>query len=131
MKKYNHPIKNMKLKKLGNSFLFAFRGFKELLITEQNMRIHVGISVIVILLMFLLETTLEEKAILLFTIAFVISAEIINSVLERVVDIIRPRLHQDAKKIKDAMAAFVLLFSLIAGIIGLLIFIPKLIEVIN
>lgn len=121
----------MKLKKLGNSFLFAFRGFKELLITEQNMRIHVGISVIVILLMFLLETTLEEKAILLFTIAFVISAEIINSVLERVVDIIRPRLHQDAKKIKDAMAAFVLLFSLIAGIIGLLIFIPKLIEVIN
>lgn len=121
----------MKLLKLKNSFRFALRGFRDMLATEQNMRIHVGVSVIVCIAMFVLPTSVEEKAILLFTIGFVISAEIINTVVERVVDIIRPRLHADAKKIKDAMAAFVLLFSLIAIVIGLLILAPKIIEVIN
>lgn len=117
--------------RLIKSFKYAWKGFVDILKTEQNFRFHVFAAVIVLILMFVLETTVVEKSILVMAMLFVFSAEIINSVLERVIDMLRPRLHPEARAMKDIMAAFVLLFAAGSAFIGLIIFVPKIIAQFN
>ena len=57
--------------------------------------------------------------------------EIINTIFERLLDLLKPRLHQYVKDIKDMTAAAVFISSLAAIIIGLIIFLPPLIQLFN
>ena len=112
--------------RIGKSFKYAIKGiiysFKE----EQNFRFHIFSAIFVFVLMFVLDTSLLEKIFLIFLIGLVVIAELINSIFERIVDIIKPRLHPYAKKIKDMAAAIVLIAAMVSFICGLMIFIPKL-----
>jgi len=65
-----------------------------------------------------------EAIILILIIMFVLIFELINTVVERVVDILKPRVHPYAKLVKDLMAAAVLISSIMAVVIGLIIFLP-------
>lgn len=113
------------------SFKYAIKGIIYSFREEQNFRFHIFSAVIVVVLMFVFNTTLLEKAFLVFLIGLVIIAELVNSICERIVDIIKPRLHPYAKKIKDMTAAVVLIAAVVSLVCGLIIFIPKIIVFLN
>jgi len=112
------------LRKLGKSFRYAFRGLWYVFRNEQNFRIHVFAAIIVVLLMIYFQVALWQAIMLLMVIMVVIILELINTIFEKVVDILRPRIHYYAEVIKDVMAVTVLVSSLGALIIGVLIFAP-------
>ncbi|OLO38892.1 diacylglycerol kinase [Alkalihalophilus pseudofirmus] len=118
-------------KRLLRSFVYAWTGLKYVIRFEQNMRIHLIVSFIVIVLAFLLEVPLIHKIILLLVIGMVLSLEVMNTAIERTVDMITEDFHPKAKVAKDIAAAAVFIFSIISVLIGLSIFLPPIIERIN
>ena len=106
------------------SFGFAFAGIVQVF-TEQNFRIHVLAAAVVIVAGVLTPISIVEWMILIIVIALVLGAEMLNSAIERVVDIAMPDIHPIAKQAKDIAAGAVLVFAIASVIIGLLIFLPK------
>ncbi|MEA2097723.1 MAG: diacylglycerol kinase [Patescibacteria group bacterium] len=111
------------LRKFIKSFLYAIRGVR-CAFREQNFKVHIVFSIIVFVLILLFDPVVLEIAILVIIITFILVLEIINSIFERIVDILQPRVHPHAKTIKDMMAAAVLVASLGSFFVGLLIFLP-------
>lgn len=118
----------MKNKKLINSFKYAFSGVISAFKTERNMKIHVSVMILVILcgIIFKLETWEWIVCICLF--ALVIGGELFNTAIEIVVDLAMPKINDKAKKSKDIAAGGVLVLAIGSAIIGLIIFIPKIIN---
>jgi len=114
--------------RLKKSFSFAFNGLNIIVKKEQNFHIHFLIAGLVIILGFIFQIHVWEWIILLLMIFFVILLEIVNTVIERLVDMLKPRVHIYAKEIKDIMSAAVLFAAVFSIIIGLLIFIPNFLE---
>ena len=113
-------------KKLVRSFRYAFRGFWYVFKNEQNVRLHLIASLLVIILMIYFQVTLWQAVILFLVMTMVLVLELINTIFERMTDILRPRIHYYVEVIKDIMAATVLVSSIGAVIIGILIFAPYL-----
>ncbi|MFA5871521.1 MAG: diacylglycerol kinase family protein [Parcubacteria group bacterium] len=113
-----------KIRKLFKSFRNAGKGLKYVLKNEQNFQLEILIGILVIILMFVFSIRGWEKIALFIVIFAVLVMELINTIMERVVDILKPRVHPYAQLIKDVMAAAVLLSSIGAVVIGLLIFYP-------
>ena len=111
-----------------HSFAVAFSGLKAVFQSEQNFRIHLVISVLALVCSFIFGITPTEWAIVLVLIGFVLCAEILNTAIEYLCDMISPKFHPEIKKIKDAGAAAVLFAAIIAVIVGCIIFIPYLIS---
>ena len=118
-------------KRLVNSFKYAFYGIKKTYIGEQNLRIHTGIAVLVILFGFLLKISYLEWLVCLILIGLVLMAEFFNTAIEYVVDLASPNVHPLAKAAKDTASAGVLMMAIISAIIGLIIFVPKIIDVVG
>jgi diacylglycerol kinase (ATP) len=114
-------------KKLSNSFAYAFKGIKQTFLLEQNMRIHIFVSIIVIICGFLFQISIVEWMFISLCIGLVFAAEMFNTAIENMVDYISLEKHPLAGKIKDLSAAAVLVCAFAAMIVGLLIFIPKII----
>ena len=117
------------LKKFFHSFTYPIKGLKYAYRNEQNLAVDVGIALIVIIAGFVLRVSISEWAILLLTIGLVISCELINTAIEAVVDLVTEEYHPLAKVAKDTSAAAVFIFAVIAVIVGLIIFLPKLIDI--
>lgn len=113
-------------KKLINSFKYAIEGFLSSFKTERNMKIHILAMAIVVVLGFYLKLNLIEWCIIVFAIILVISAELFNTAIETIVDMVSPEKNPKAKLAKDISAAAVLVLAIGAMIIGAIIFIPKL-----
>lgn len=111
-------------KKIFKSFRCAFRGLKYVLKNEQNFQIEALVGIFVVALMFLFPTRALEKIALFIVIFVVLVIELVNSMFERVVDILKPRIHPYAQLVKDITAAAVLLSSIGAVIVGIIIFWP-------
>ncbi len=116
------------LKKFLYSFKNAFQGFRWLLTTEQNGRVHVIVSISVIVIGLTVGLTPMEWSVIVLTIALVISGELFNTALEKLCDYVQPEHHSLIGRIKDMSAAAVLLLSVAAVIVGVLIFTPYLKE---
>ncbi|MFH1192399.1 MAG: diacylglycerol kinase [bacterium] len=114
------------LKNFKRSFKYAGKGIAEVFRKEQNFRIQIIISLLIVLISFYFRITVKEAVVVIFVIVFVLVLELINSAFERMVDILSPRIHDYAKDIKNIMAAMVLIASIGAAIIGVLIFWPYL-----
>ncbi len=112
--------------KLGKSFSYAWSGLSYVYSSQRNFRIQLVVGFLVIMAGVYFNLTRQEWIVILFLIALVLILEILNTVLETFVDILKPRIHHYVKIIKDLMAAVVLLASLIAFIIGIIIFLPYL-----
>ncbi|MBI4157642.1 diacylglycerol kinase family protein [Candidatus Woesebacteria bacterium] len=110
---------------LLKSFSFAFEGIKEALKEEPNFRIHILIGVIALILASFLGFSGTEWAILVFTIIFVLTLELINTAIEDTVNLIGKEISKEAKAAKDVMAAAVLLGAVLATLVGLILFLPK------
>lgn len=115
-----------KAKKLINSFKYAIEGFFTSFRTERNMKIHIVMMIVVIVMGIWLKISKVEWMICIILFAFVISAELFNTAIETVVDIVMPNKNEKAKIAKDVSAAAVLVLAIGAAIIGCMIFIPKL-----
>ena len=113
-------------KKLINSFKYAIEGFISSFKTERNMKIHILAMIIVIILGLYFKISTIEWCIVAIAVALVIGAELFNTTIETVVDMISPEKNPKAKLAKDISAAGVLVIAIGAAIIGIIIFIPKL-----
>lgn len=111
-------------RKMMRSFRYALKGLDLIFREEQSFRVQIAAAVAVVVVMFVLPVRNWEKVALILVISWVLVLELINSILERLVDILSPRVHLGVEAIKDIMAAAVFIASLTALIIGLLIFIP-------
>lgn len=116
------------IKSLGNSFKYAFQGIWASFKSERNMKIHVFMMIFVILCGFLLNINLGEWITCLILFALVIGAELFNTAIEAVVDMISLEKSPQAKLAKDISAGAVLVFAMASALIGLLIFVPKILE---
>lgn len=116
------------IKKLIKSFKFAVEGINYALNSDQNLIIHFIAALFVIVLSLLLRVSPFEMGILGVTILVVISAEMINSALEKVVDLVTREHRLEAKIAKDISAGMVLLTAFGSFIIGVLIFTPYIVK---
>jgi len=115
-------------KKLLKSFYFAFRGVFRLLRAEQNMRVHLLASVVVLFLSAYLRIELWQWIVMIMLITMVFILEILNTVFERFTDMLKPRVHGYVAEIKDMMSAAVLISAISSIIVGLLILVPYLLR---
>lgn len=93
--------------------------------TEINLRIHLLMTTIVLLGCYILEASFFEVLICLVLIGLVITTELINTAIEVVVDMVEPRYNPLAKIAKDTAAGAVLVIASTSAIIGVMIFLPK------
>lgn len=110
--------------KRGIGLKYALNGLKEAFLQERNFRIHLLIAILVICFSFYLKLDIIEWAIVLIMIHLVLIAELVNSLIERIIDYIKPEFHPNAKIIKDISAAVVLIAAIASIIVGLIIFMP-------
>ena len=115
------------IKKFLLSFTYPIKGLRYAYRNEQNLAVDVGVALLVTIAGFIFKLNLVEWVILALTIGLVISCELINTAIEAVVDLVTEDYHPLAKVAKDTAAAAVFVFAIIAVIVGLIIFLPKVI----
>ena len=115
------------IKKRIKSFAYAFAGLKVLFREEHNSWIHATAAVLAIAMGFIFRISPMEWIAVVIVIGMVFSAEIINSSLERTADFVKAERDDRKRDIKDLGAAAVLVCAMSALIIGLIIFVPKII----
>jgi diacylglycerol kinase (ATP) len=107
------------------SFVYAFEGVMYFIKHEAQALIHLIAIVAVIGAGYWFNITLTEWIAVVFAIGIVISAEMLNTAIEKLTDMVSPQINEQAKIVKDLAAGAVLIASLTAFIIGLIIFLPK------
>lgn len=115
------------MKKLINSFKYAMNGIIKTIQLEKNLQIHITIMFCVIILGLIVKLPTLEWIICFILFGLVISGEIFNTALEKTLDYINTDYDDNIKFIKDASAGAVLVLAISSTIIGLIIFIPKII----
>lgn len=116
------------MKKLLNSFKYAYQGIIAAFKSEQNLKIHLSIALLVIIFGFFLKLSFYEWLIIILSIGLVLMAELFNTALETCVNLVTMKYNEKAKKAKDIAAGSVLIISLFVMVIGLIIFLPKIIN---
>lgn len=116
----------MRLKKVIDSFNNAIDGIIYTVRTQRNMKIHMSITLIVLLLCLCFDISKIEFLILAITITMVIAAELLNTSIEAVVDMKTNHYHPLAKVSKNVAAGAVLLTAINAVVVGYIIFWDKL-----
>lgn len=109
------------------SFGFAFNGLKIFLLNEHNAWIHLLAVICVMIAGFALRISAVEWIAIVLTIGLVISLELVNSSIEKLADFVSPEKHKEIKAVKDFAAAGVLISAIAALVIGLIVFIPKIV----
>ena len=116
------------IKKFIHSFEYPIKGLKYAYRNEQNLAVDVGISIIVLISSVIFKLSLVEWVVVVFTIGAVLSLELINTAIEAVVDLVTEEYHPLAKVAKDTSAAAVFVIAIVAAIVGIIIFLPKIIS---
>lgn len=106
------------------SFLHAGQGLLLAFRREQSFRLQLVGALAVVILILLLPLERWEQSLLILASGAVLVLELVNSVVERFVDIVKPRVHEYAKEIKDLAAAAVFVMACTAAILALIIFWP-------
>jgi diacylglycerol kinase len=112
------------IRRFKRSLGHALDGIKYAASHEKNFRIELLVGFMVLALIFIFKVKNWEAIILILMMMWVFISELTNTVLERVVDILKPRIHPYARLIKDLMAAVVLISSIVSVIVGIIIFYP-------
>ena len=112
------------LKKQLRSFGYAWKGIQSCVGKEQNLSFHLIAAMAVIIAGIVLGITRTEWIMVVMCIGTVIAAELFNTAIEKLVDLVSPERHPVAGRVKDIAAGAVLIRAVAAAIIGLIIFIP-------
>ena len=107
---------------LKDAFGFAFEGISYTVRTQHNMRIHMVIAACVLVLSVFFRLTPIEWAVILICIGLVLMTEMLNTAIEAIIDLVSPEYHPLAKIAKDIGAGMVVVFSVLAAIIGCIVF---------
>lgn len=108
------------------SFKYAFNGLKLFFIHDHNGRVHLFAAIVAIGMSFYLEISGLEWIAILSVISAVFVAEILNSAIEKLADVVSPDYYPKIKVVKDLAAAAVLVAAFLAVAVGAIVFIPKL-----
>lgn len=114
--------------KFFRGFGYAWRGIVLGFRTQRNLQVHAAMAILAICMGFWLKVSLTEWCFIAFAIGLVISAELFNTAIEHLVDLVSPEWNEKAGKIKDIAAGAVLVCAIAALTVGLIIFLPKLVE---
>lgn len=117
-----------KVKRINKSFKYAVEGIFSAFKTELNMQVHLCMMMLVILCGIIFDITLDEWQLCIILFGIVIGAEIFNTAIETVVDLVMPNINEKAKLAKDLSAGAVLVIAISAAVVGLTIFVPKALE---
>ncbi len=131
----NYKIKTMdkdatykfSLKARWKSLGYAMEGITAFFVRQHNAIIHLFFTIGVFMAAIFFRVSANEMIALVLAIGFVWTAEIFNTVIESIMDYVSPNSHPKVKFIKDVSAAAVLVAALAAILVGLIIFVPKLI----
>ena len=104
------------------SFLFAIQGFRTAIATERNIKVMLAVGACAVVAGLALQLDLLSWAIVLLCCGVVIMAELLNTAVETVVDLVSPEFHPLAGRAKDIAAAAVWVLSVIVAIVGVLVF---------
>lgn len=115
------------IKKRAKSFHFAFNGLYQFFKTQHNALIHAVATVAVIAFSLAIHLPLAKFLFVAIAIGLVWMAELFNTAIEQLCDMVCPQQHPTIKFIKDLSAAAVLVAALVAVIIAFIIFIPALV----
>ena len=113
------------------SFGYAFRGLAELLLTQHNAWIHAAATVVVCALATALGISAAEWLAVVLAISFVWTAEALNTAFEALCDLAVPERHPLVQRAKDVAAGGVLLSAAGAATVGLIVFAPRLLELVR
>lgn len=116
---------------LARSFRYALAGLAYLLRTQRNFRIESGIGLAAVVLAAVSDFAAVEWAILATVIALVLILEGLNTSVELAVDLSSPSLHPKAQAAKDVAAGMVLIASLASIAVGLFLFGPRLLALLD
>lgn len=120
--------KKLGIKRFFKSFKHSMDGLNYAYKYEQSMLIHVVVTLLVLIGGFVLKIDITEWIFVIVLMGTVMGAELLNTAIEAVVDLASPEYHELAKIAKDTASAAVLVFSTSAFIIGLIVFIPKIVS---
>jgi len=126
-----NELKNQKpfsLKARSLSFKYAFRGIVEVLRSQHNAWIHLIAACLVVFAGFWFNVSQSEWIAIIISIGMVFSAEAFNTAIELLVDKISPHYDEVAGKVKDVAAGAVLFAAIAAATVGIIIFVPKLMD---
>ncbi len=115
-------------KRLFRSFQYSIKGLTKTFREEPNLKIQTIIGIIIVICGLYFRLTYIQWCLVIFAIGLVILMELINSAVERITDVLKPRINSYVKDIKDIMAAIVFVSALIAIAIGLAVFLPYLLK---
>jgi undecaprenol kinase len=116
----NHLRRHLK------GYKYAAKGVNYTLQTQLNIWVQLCITTIALSLAYWLDFTLEQYLILVVTIGFVISAELFNTAIEEMVNLLSPEMQSQAGIVKDVAAGAVLVAAVVSALIGFLLFFPPL-----
>ena len=107
--------------RFARSVKHALQGFRHAA-AENNFRIHTVVAILITIGLFFLHLSAVEKAMIIMAMSSVLVLELVNTVVERFVDLLEPRVHTYVGLIKDLMAAAVLVVTISSILIGLIVF---------
>ena len=116
------------LRRRAASFGHAFRGVAAALRSEIHLRFHALATVVVIGLGFYFTISRTEWALVALAAGTVWTAELANTAIEALTDLVSPEYHPLAGKAKDVAAGAVLVAALAALVVGLLVFAPRIFQ---
>lgn len=116
------------LKKQLRSFGYAWQGFKACVGKEQNLDFHLLVTIAVVVAGCCFGITRMEWVAVVLCLGLVVGAELMNTAIERLVDLVSPHRHPQAGQVKDIAAAAVLICTVAAIVVGVLIFFPYLVR---
>lgn len=119
----------MKKDPLYKSFGYAFQGIFNTIRTERNIKIHCAAAILVTIFGIWLQISKTEWMICFILFGLILALELVDTAVEATVDLFTEERKPLAKKAKDAAAGAVLIVAIFAAVIGILIFIPKLLDV--
>lgn len=112
------------MNKFSKSFRHAADGIRSAASTERNFRIELMFGCFAVALSFLLPLSVTDRAIVFLTVGVILGLELLNTAIERLMDMLSPQYHERVKTIKDLSAGAVLLSCCGAVLVGFVVFIP-------
>ena len=114
-----------KLYRFFKGFHYAWQGILYGVKKEANFKFHLSAAIIVCIAAFSFSINKIEWLFVLTAIGGMLALELINTAIEKVVDLVTEEFHPLAKAAKDAAAGAVLVYAIFSAIVGLIIFLPK------
>jgi len=126
-----HLFKFGSMKKFIRGFGYAFKGISYAAKTQLNFRVHLVATLLAVFMSYALHISANEWQWIILCIALVLAAELFNTAIEFLTDLVSPDYNEIAGHVKDASAGAVLIIALFALITGAIIFLPKLLVLIH